>query len=297
MGLSVGAFEEGGNGRTRLDIKLSGNPQDSNQWGSIPDVTVMTLQADGNVGIGTSTPHAPLEVMQTVSGLLTGLQFGGQHTPGVTAGGVINSCDANTTARPLTLQSNAGNVGIGTTEPKAKLDVSGSIALEGKQAIHGYDSWLRLNDSKEFTSGVHTPKLFYPGSLNVGGRGGGQDPGGGNAWFAGSIVVDGTFNWGGDATDKGYVILGTLQISWGALKKTDELDQLYNTADVSFPRQFRAIPAVIISLNDPGYDSYALKAGVGANDVTTSGFKILFKCSEEKNSRWQIFSWIAIGKA
>lgn len=251
----------------------------------------------GNVGVGTTTPHAPLEVMQTVSGLSTGLQFGGQHAPGVTAGGVINSCDADTTARPLTLQSNGGNIGIGTTEPKAKLDVSGNIALMGKQAMRGDDSWLRLNQESNFSSGVHTPKLFYPGSLNVGGREGGKDPGWGNAWFSGSIVVDGTFNWGGDKSDSGYIILGTLQICWGALKKTDELDKLYNTADVSFPRQFRAIPAVIISLNDPGYDSFALKAGVGANDVTTSGFKILFKCSEEKNRRWQIFSWIAIGKA
>jgi len=99
----------------------------------------------GNVGIGTTTPHAPLEVMQTVSGLSTGLQFGGQHTPGVTAGGVINSCDANTTPRPLSLQSNGGNVGIGTTNLTAKLHVAGNagiLSLEGTD--HAYIQWYPL---------------------------------------------------------------------------------------------------------------------------------------------------------
>lgn len=84
----------------------------------------------GYVGIGTATPNAPLEVMPTVNGLSTGLQFGGQHTPGMTAGGVINSCDANGHVRPLTLQNNGGSVGIGTTTPSAKLEVVGNVNLE-----------------------------------------------------------------------------------------------------------------------------------------------------------------------
>jgi len=62
-GFAVGAFETGISGKTRMDIKLSGTPGLSNNWGKIPDVQVMTLQADGKVGIGTTAPTAKLEVM------------------------------------------------------------------------------------------------------------------------------------------------------------------------------------------------------------------------------------------
>jgi hypothetical protein len=61
-GFSVGSFETGISGRTRLDIKLSGGPGAGNSFGRVPDVTVMTLNANGRVGIGTATPGFNLEV-------------------------------------------------------------------------------------------------------------------------------------------------------------------------------------------------------------------------------------------
>ena len=95
--------------------------------GNLTIGTTSFIYQSGNVGIGTTTPHAPLAVMQNVNGLLTGLQFSGQHTPNDTAGGVINAYDADgTTVRHLTLQSNGGNVGIGTTGPGEALQI-GSI--------------------------------------------------------------------------------------------------------------------------------------------------------------------------
>ncbi len=61
--LSVGSFETGISGATRLDIKLSGVPDPSNDWGLKPDKTIMSLQANGNVGIGTNEPKAKLEIV------------------------------------------------------------------------------------------------------------------------------------------------------------------------------------------------------------------------------------------
>jgi hypothetical protein len=48
-GFFVGAFEPGINGRSRLDINVAGTPSASNTWGSVPDVTAMSLLGDGSI--------------------------------------------------------------------------------------------------------------------------------------------------------------------------------------------------------------------------------------------------------
>jgi len=68
FGIAVGAFETGINGRSRVDFQLAGTPGAGNNWGNIPDVTVMTLTANGNVGIGTTSPdRAKLVINGSVS--------------------------------------------------------------------------------------------------------------------------------------------------------------------------------------------------------------------------------------
>src|SRR5207244_3205460 len=48
-GLFLGSFEAGITGRARLDVKLSGTPDNANEFGSTPDVTVLSLSADRTV--------------------------------------------------------------------------------------------------------------------------------------------------------------------------------------------------------------------------------------------------------
>ncbi len=48
-----------------------------------------------------------------------------------------------------------GNVGIGTTNPGERLDVSGTIRLYGKNAFQGGDSYLRINQDNAFPGGTH----------------------------------------------------------------------------------------------------------------------------------------------
>ena len=57
MDLLLGSYESGTiNSRTRVDFKLANGATDN------PDTTVMTLQANKNVGIGTITPTARLDI-------------------------------------------------------------------------------------------------------------------------------------------------------------------------------------------------------------------------------------------
>jgi hypothetical protein len=133
-GLFVGAFESGENGRSRLDINVAGAPGNSNTWGSVPDVTVMSLLGNGNVGFGTTNPTQQLQV--TGQGFFTsssaspdpgdssgtGIRIGYQGTDDY---GYINANTTGLAAKRLILQQNGGNVGIGTTDAGATLEVRG----------------------------------------------------------------------------------------------------------------------------------------------------------------------------
>jgi hypothetical protein len=61
-GLRVGAFETGVSGRTRLDIVVAGAPNGDNAWGSVPNLAVMTLLGNGNVGVDTTSPASKLHI-------------------------------------------------------------------------------------------------------------------------------------------------------------------------------------------------------------------------------------------
>jgi hypothetical protein len=78
----------------------------------------------------------------------------------------------------------AGGLSVG-----GGLSVAGAdLAVSGKHALRGSDSWLRLNQDGAFSSGVHTPGLFHPGSLNVGGT---TNPGTGNVAISGVVDIAG----------------------------------------------------------------------------------------------------------
>ncbi|MEA3322798.1 MAG: hypothetical protein U9Q12_01105, partial [Patescibacteria group bacterium] len=79
---------------------------------------------------------------------------------------IVGSSPSGTWTPGFTVQNN-GFVGIGTTTPGDLLDInttstSSGIELDNRDALTGYsgDSYLRLNQSSQWTSGVYTPGNF-----------------------------------------------------------------------------------------------------------------------------------------
>ncbi len=285
VGLAVGAFEEGPSGRARLDIKLSGPPQASNEWGRIPDVSVMTLRADGNVGIGTAEPKGKLDVQGDIRAGNSDIYF--------TKTDHVHSGIGNT----------AGYAAIENAQNLDALAILGRTGTDRGRKVRLWD-YLEVNGPLDVTGDLTIGSgktISSPGRLHISGdenlfllnKGGvivsKARQGNGN------LTVEGNFNWGGDNSDSSFIILGTLQICWGS--KRVNVPNRNNSEPARFPRSFKAQPFVTISLNDPGPPDWNLKCGVGANDVGTSGFTILCKATEDRNPRELTFTWIAIGKA
>ena len=190
----------------------------------------LVVSKKGNIGMGTDNPRTSLHIPE--QGLQIGtsdLAYNNFHIvsdmTGDSRGLRLFNGNYGAGAHLLTVKVN-GNVGIGTSAPGAKLSINGGlhvggdsdpgndnllvdgdIAISGKHAFRGSDSWLRLNQDKAFTSGVHTPGVFAPMSLNVGGAGSWGDPGRGNVWITGKVGI-GTMEPGAKLDVNGGAYLG-----------------------------------------------------------------------------------------
>lgn len=106
--------------RTQLDIVLSHGNYDAPQekeWNQ----NIMTLRSDGNVGIGTTTPQAKLEVSGILQATKDNQNLIALHIKST----FDNKNKAAVQQNGLIVEN--GNVGIGTTTPNAKFEVRGGL--------------------------------------------------------------------------------------------------------------------------------------------------------------------------
>jgi hypothetical protein len=126
--------------------------------------TKMVIKANGNVGIGTTSPVSKLQVQGDIA-----LANNGVIGQGSIYGNTSNSSfttlklyeassghtilnnqsydiQLNTGGNTKLIVKNGGNVGIGTTSPTSKLDVNGSIAVDGKIALNDGGNSVYIGD-------------------------------------------------------------------------------------------------------------------------------------------------------
>ena len=97
----------------------------------------MTITAGGNVGIGTTSPGAKLNVAGDV--LIDSGEYISWGTVGATSiegSTASNKLQFRTNSSDRMIIDSSGNVGIGTTTPYGKLDVAGSIRLQSDNQIY-----------------------------------------------------------------------------------------------------------------------------------------------------------------
>jgi hypothetical protein len=125
---------------------------------------------NGNVGIGTTEPTAKLELGNNQWLMLNareaaGINFyetGEKHATHVQYGGKIFYNGVSNTLQIVTRHNNqdklgisikraTGNVGIGTTNPQAKLHVSGDVFIEGNIKITGLEEtgWIAASSTSD----------------------------------------------------------------------------------------------------------------------------------------------------
>ena len=205
---------------------------------------VMTILNGGNVGIGTTSPQSPLQVVEagkpTTSGYMaTGVIIGsdtggpalniGAYDSGVgsTSYSWLSSAYHNSAGAslPFALQPNGGNVGIGTTAPGAKLDVNGGINIAAGNTISGQSGRIIMaaentgNVAQFATYGLYLPQYNSGGySLYVGGGIDQGYAGAANSYFNGSMTATGTITAQSDRRLKQNIKPLT-----GTLSKLDQL--------------------------------------------------------------------------
>jgi hypothetical protein len=165
--------------------------------------TRMTIDGNGNVGIGTTAPTADLHVYENndvwhtrIGGASGELRIGGQNG----SGAVIQAYTPGGIVRDLYIQRDGGNVGIGNTTPGYKLSIQGSAGIEQSEEYFYFNSTYVVGNNAR-------------GKIRAVGAGGGSGYGGdlrlssrtsNNVWNEDALTIAHTGNVGVNVVAPAY---------------------------------------------------------------------------------------------
>jgi len=187
IGLFVTSAESGVlNTATFDNVTIEGNfnggtPGPDNDW--IVLGSNMYSAVSGNVGIGTSNPSQKLHVAGTIYSSSGGFKFpdGSVQTSAASGGsGGSDNLGNHTATQNIKLNgkwlsgdggnegvyvTNAGNVGVGKTNPQAKLDVVGKIRISNSSG----GTVMELGEGLDYAEGfnISNEDMINPGSVLV----------------------------------------------------------------------------------------------------------------------------------
>ena len=133
-------------------------------------VSRMVIQNDGNVGIGTTSPTSKLSISGSQAAIDITRGNSGDSKWEFSSDSTalyFSEMSTGTRAYMMTIKETTGNVGIGTTSPTQKLEVTGNFKLNGTVVQEGTGNNLtfkyRTANSSTYTGGNATCKFgrFY----------------------------------------------------------------------------------------------------------------------------------------